>query len=175
MDEPKRNFISAMPDYMKPEYSKTAAIIKVGEITTPPGKGKRKSWRKIIVWVIVLVIAMVALVQYINAAKYGALVQVIKEDKIGVNPTGERLDFGDLPHNKDAVRTVTLASGGKTGSYIIVWKFGAISDLIKVDKNYFTLKPGTMEKLEFTVHIPNSAEYKYYKGKIIIFQIPKIW
>ena len=145
------------------------------ENSQPVESPKKRPWGKIIVWVIVIVIVIVGAVQYLNAAKYQALVQVIKEDKIGVNPTGDALDFGDLPHDKDAIRTVTLESKGNTASFIMVWKFGDISDLVKVDKNYFTLSPHSTQKLEFTVHVPNSAEVRYYSGKVVIFQIPKIW
>ena len=130
---------------------------------------------KIIIWVVVVVVGILLAIQYINAAKYQALVQVIKEDRIGVNPTGDALDFGDLPRNKSAVRTVTLKSDGDTAGYIIIWKFGDISDLLKVDRNYFTLAPHTTEKLEFSLYVPNSAEFRYYKGRTIIFQIPKLW
>lgn len=136
---------------------------------------KKMSLGKKFLLIIVLLIVVVALVQVFSAAKYSALVQVIKEDRIGVNPTGNALDFGDLPRDKSAVRTVNLVSNGNTGTYIMVWKFGGISDLIKVDKNYFTLKPHTTERLEFTAYIPNSANYQYYKGEVIIFQIPKLW
>ena len=137
----------------------------------------RRRWRigKIVLWVAIVIMLTAVAIQYINAARYPALVQVINEDKIGVNPTGDALDFGDLPRNKSATRTVTLKSEGDTASFIIVWKFGAISDLMKVDKNYFTLAPHTTEKLEFSTTIPNSAEFRYYRGKIIIFQIPKVW
>ncbi len=136
---------------------------------------KRRSIGSIILWAIVFFIVVIGLVQYLNAAKYDVLVQVIQEDKIGVNPTGEKLDFGDLPHNKSAIRKVTLVSGGNTPSYIIIWKLGEISDLIKSDKNFFTLEPHATQSLEFTAYIPNSAEFRYYKGTVIIFQIPKLW
>ena len=171
MDQDNKDFVLPTPERMKPEYSKTGTRIEVGA----PMTTKKKSWKSRIGWTIILVLVVLVLIQYFNAAKYSALVQVIAEDKIGVNPTGERLDFGDLPRNKSAVRTVTLESKGNTGSYIIIWKYGAISDFINISKNYFTLSPHTTEKLEFTVHTPNSADYKYYKGQVIIFQIPKIW
>lgn len=134
-----------------------------------------RSWKKIVLWCVLVLVGIVLVVQYINAAKYPALVQVINEDRIGVNPTGDALDFGDLPRDKSAVRTVTLESNGNTGAFVVVWKFGDIADLVKISKNYFTLEPHTTEKLEFSTYIPNSAEFKYYKGKVVIFQIPKIW
>lgn len=136
---------------------------------------KKRPVKRVVAYAVLALVVIFVLVQYINAAKYDALVQVIKEDKIGVNPTGEKLDFGDLPRDKSATRTVTLKSDGGRGAYIMIWKFGGISDLIKVSKNYFVLMPHSTEKLEFSAYIPNSAEYKYYKGKVIIFQIPKIW
>ncbi len=163
------NFIKAMPESLKP-----SGLEPEKPFNMHPEKKKRRIGR-IIVWLIVFLVVFFAVVQYLNASKYEALVQVIKEDKIGVNPTGERLDFGDLPRDKSATRNVTLSSKGSTGTYIMVWKFGDISDLLKVNKNYFTLKPGTTEKLEFSVYVPNSADYRYYRGKVIIFQIPKIW
>ena len=140
------------------------------------GVSKKKwgVWR-IAVWVVVAVVALFLIVQYLNAARYEALVQVIDRDTIGVNPTGAKLDFGDLPRDKDAVRRVNLESTGRVSSFVIVWKRGAISEFMKVSKNFFTLKPGTKEELEFTVHVPNSADYKYYKGKVVIFRIPKFW
>jgi len=175
MSDEKPDFIKQMPASTKPPHMEVniAGQEKLNnklEVTrVRHHRGRRVGW------VILLLIAVVLVVQYVNAAKYKALVQVIAEDRIGVNPTGEALDFGDLPRNKSAVRTVNLVSGGNTDSYIIVWKLGSISDLIKVDRNYFTLKAHTTEKLEFTASIPNSANYQYYKGQVTIFQIPKIW
>ncbi|MDP3735001.1 MAG: hypothetical protein Q8R39_01070 [bacterium] len=146
------------------------------EETTALRSGRRGlKLGKIVLAVAVVIVLMLVVIQYLNAAKYAALVQVTEEDTIGVNPTGDALDFGDLPHNKSAVRTVTLESAGDTPSYIIVWKFGDVSDLIKVDKNYFTLAPHTTEKVEFSLYVPNSAAYRYYRGRVIIFQIPKLW
>ena len=175
MADEKPDFISAMPNDMKPpslvKRAPTPGLLHElkTEIT------KKRSIKRIVGWVLLVLALIVLAVQYLNAAKYQALVQVIAEDKIGVNPTGERLDFGDLPRDKDAVRTVSLESKGDTGAYVMIWKFGEIGDFLKPDKNYFTVQPHTQVKVEFTVHIPNSAEFKYYKGRVVIFQIPKIW
>jgi hypothetical protein len=149
---------------------------KIGQAPIGEQPAKMK-WRigRIVLWVIVVLVLVFIAVQYLNASHYDALVQVIKEDRIGVNPTGAKLDFGDLPHNKDAIRTVDLQSSGHVSSYVIVWTRGDISDFMKVSQNFFTLKPGTKQNLEFTVHVPNSADYRYYRGKVVIFRIPKFW
>lgn len=169
--------LESMPSELKPaglaeRDSKRGLLSELkGEIL------KKRPVKNIVGWVILVLVLIFIAVQYINAEKYDALVQAIDSETFGVNPTGERLDFGDLPKDKSAVRTVSLINNSpyKVSSYIMVWKFGEIGDLIRVDKNYFTLKPGAGEKLEFTTRIPNSAELKYYKGKVIIFQIPKPW
>ncbi len=145
---------------------------------TPVGwsaAGKKKFVFKLFGYALLLALVAAITVQYLNAAKYEALVQVIPEDKIGINPTSQKLDFGDLPRDRSTVRTVTLKSDGDTPAYVMVWKFGDISDLMKVNKNYFTLDPHSSQKLDFSVYVPNSAEYRYYNGQVMIFQIPKIW
>src|SRR3989344_9481597 len=106
----------------------------VGPVAQPVNKPSKL---RLVVWIIITLIVVFLVVQYLNAARYDALVQVIEEDRIGVNPTGERLDFGDLPRDKSAVRTITLQSKGNTGAYVIVWKRGAIADLLDVNKNFF--------------------------------------
>lgn len=174
MSEQKPDFISNMPKETRPvNMQANLAGQKINQEQI--GKLKSKPWGKIIIWIIVVLVGVFLAIQYVNAAKYQALVQVINEDRIGVNPTGDALDFGDLPRNKSAIRTVDLKSSGNTASFIMVWKFGAISDLVKLDKNYFTLQPHASDKLQFSVYVPDSANYQYYKGKVIIFQIPKIW
>ncbi len=140
-------------------------------------KSHKISKFKLTLYIILSVIGIIIVVQFLNAAKYSALVQVIDENRIGVNPSGNSLDFGDLPRDKDAIRDVDLQNRSpyKIPTYVMVWKLGAIADFIKVDRNYFTVEPGQNAKLEFSIHIPNTADYKYYKGKVLIFQIPKIW
>ena len=126
--------------------------------------------------VIVIVIAAVLIAQVINAAKYRMLVSVIEsENEVRVNPLTESLDFGDISRNNGMTRYVTLKSGGNTPAYIVIWKIGEISDLVKVDKNYFTLQPGEEVKLAFEINIPPSAEVKKYSGRVWIFRLPKLF
>ena len=127
----------------------------------------------IIIGVIILVLIVV---QVINAAKYKMMLNVKAEEGIlGVSPLAESLDFGDLSRNSSAIRYVTLKSGGNTPAYIMVWKFGEISDLVKVSKNNFVLKPGEEVRLEFQIFVPPSAQVKKYTGNVWIFRLPKIF
>jgi hypothetical protein len=131
---------------------------------------------KKVLLVILAVIIFLAIVQIAVAEKYAAQVVVIEgEKKVGVNPTGERLDFGDLSADTAATRYITLKAGG-VNTYIMVWKFGPIAELIKLNKNNFTMKKGDEEKLEFTLYMPPSAPIeKKYTGYVWIFKIPNVF
>lgn len=131
--------------------------------------------KKILI-VVGAILALVVVVQIVNAAKYRMIVNVIEGENImGVNPTAEKLDFGDLSRNNGMTRYVTLQSGGGISTFVTVWKFGGASDLVKVDRNLFTLKPGEEVKLSFEMYIPPSASVQKYSGWVWIFMIPKPW
>lgn len=112
----------------------------------------------------------------LDANKYAATVRVIAgEEKVGINPTTERLDFGDLTRGKALMRTVTIQNNTPVAMYIVVAKTGAIKDLIKVNQNYFRLAPETTTKLEFNAYIPASAEVnRRYDGRVYLFKIPTL-
>jgi hypothetical protein len=113
----------------------------------------------------------------LDANKYRAQVQVIEgEGKVGVNPTTESLDFGDLSRGTSAVRRVSVSNGTRMPMYVMVWEFGSISDLMEIEPNYFRLKPGEERKIDFSTYIPASAEIgKGYRGRVYLFKVPTFW
>lgn len=132
-----------------------------------------KIFKKILI-AIAAIIVLLIVVQIVNAAKYKMVVNVVGgENVMGINPLTDKLDFGDLSKNNGMTRYVQLKNGGGISTYVIVWKSGEISDLVKVSKNLFTLKPGEEVKLAFEINIPPSAEVKKYSGRTWIFRIPK--
>jgi len=134
-----------------------------------------KTVKKIIL-IIIAIIVLLVIVQIINAAKYKMVVNVVEgENVMGVNPLADKLDFGDLSRNNGMTRYVTMKSGGKTSTYVMIWKWGSISDLVKLDRNNFVLKPGEEVKLAFEISIPPSAPIKKYSGWTWIFRLPKIF
>src|SRR3989344_1473545 len=131
---------------------------------------------KLIFAVIGLMVIFIIAVQIINAVKYKMVVNVKEGENImGVNPLADKLDFGDLSRNKGMTRYVTLKSNGSVSTFAAVLKFGEISDLVKLDKNYFVLKPNEEIKLAFEINIPPSAQTKKYSGWAVIFRLPKIF
>ncbi len=131
---------------------------------------------KLVLLIIVAIIALAIIIEVVNASKYKMLVNVVAEEGVmGVNPLGDKLDFGDLSRNNGATRVVTLQSGGRFSTYIVVWKYGSISPLVKLNNNFFTLAPGEEFKLTFELKVPPSAEVKKYSGRAWIFRIPKFW
>ena len=130
---------------------------------------------KKILLVIAAIIVLILVVQIVNAAKYKMVVNVVEGENImGINPLADKLDFGDLSRNNGMTRYVTMKSSGSISTYVIVWKFGGITDLVKLSKNLFTLKPGEEVKLAFEIQIPPSAEIKQYSGWVWIFRLPKV-
>lgn len=129
---------------------------------------------KVAIFIVIGIIAIFAIVQVINASKYEMLVNVVEgENVLGLNPTAERLDFGDLSRNNRMVRQITVANGGGMDSFVMVWKRGELSDLVEVDKNFFVVKPKEESKISFEVRIPPSAETRKYEGKVWVFRVPK--
>ncbi|HDZ54687.1 MAG TPA: hypothetical protein ENI19_02645 [Candidatus Nealsonbacteria bacterium] len=131
--------------------------------------------KKILI-VIGVILSLIVVVQVINAAKYKMVINVVEGENImGLNPLADKLDFGDLSRNNGMTRYVTLKSGGGISTFVVVWQFGEITDLVKVNKNLFTLKPGEEVKLSFEIQIPPSAEIKQYSGRVWIFRLPKLF
>jgi hypothetical protein len=137
---------------------------------------KKKNSGKIIGYGLLAIILLIAGAQILNAEKFKAQVQVIEgEKKVGVNPTTEMLDFGDLSVDTSATRVVTMKAQGMD-TFVHITKLGGISDLIKINENNFTLKKGDEKKIEFAMYMPKSAPAgNWYKGYVMIFKVPKIW
>ena len=126
-------------------------------------------------FVVFLVIAFL-FVFYValDANKYEATVRVIEgEGKVGINPTTERLDFGDLSRGTSSVRRVTIANGTFMPMYVLIWETGDIADLMELDKNSIRLAKGEEARIEFTTYMPASAQVdRIYDGRVFVFKIP---
>jgi hypothetical protein len=110
----------------------------------------------------------------LDANKYRATVLVIEgEGKVGVNPTTERLDFGDLSPGGRAVRTVSIENGTFLPVYVFALPLGSITDIMTLDKNAFVVGAHTSDKIEFSVYMPASAPVgQHLNGRVYLFKIP---
>lgn len=141
-------------------------------------KKKRKAGKvlKIIVLFATLIFVWIGAVQYLAADRYGAVVKIQKEgESIGVNPTTEKLDFGDLPKGNSLMRFITIENSGEMDVYVKIIKTGSIADLIELNRNDFVLSSGDSAKIELLLEMPISADKEEYKGKVIIFKLPKLF
>jgi hypothetical protein len=132
-----------------------------------------KTYQKV-VGIIILVVFLFVFYVVLDANKYRAMVRVISgEGRVGVNPTTEALDFGDLSRGTSAVRRVELRNGTFMPVFVMIWKTGEIASLVDVSQNYFTLEPRTDTKIEFSLFMPASAEIdKTYSGRVYLFKVP---
>lgn len=141
---------------------------------------KNRKWKfkkiiKIITYIVVLLLIWIATIQYMSADKYDAVVNVLEQnEKVGINPTSDKLDYGDLPKGKRMSRSIIIENNGDMNIYVMILKTGNISELIEISKNNFVLNSGDNEKIELPLELPISANKDKYDGKIIIFKIPKL-
>ena len=123
---------------------------------------------------IILVLFLFVFYVVLDANKYSAQVLVVEgSSKVGVNPTSESLDFGDLSRGSAMVRRVAIENGTFMPVYVMAFKTGSIASLIDIDKNFFRMSGNTEAKMEFYMYIPASAEIdKLYSGRVYLFKIP---
>ncbi len=162
-----------------PQADTSRAGAPAGDSGAVSKVAKRKGWSKKNAFVVIVIIALAwfAGVQIMAAERYRAVVNVIEGvDKVGVNPSAERLDFGDLSRDTGASRFVVLKNNGRIAKSVLVVKRGKIAELMKTSQPAkFTLKPGEEIKLEFNVRIPVSAPYGKYEGSVLLFKWPKVF
>ena len=129
-----------------------------------------------IIGIVLIIVFLCVFYLTLDANKFKATVRVVAgESVIGLNPTTERLDFGDLSRGTSAVRRVNIKNDTrlKLPMRVAVFKLGGISGLMDIDKNFFKLKAGEEAEINFTVYMPASAEIeKTYDGRVFLFKVP---
>ena len=140
---------------------------------------EKRAGRRLNAWdravgIILIVIFLFAFYVVLDANKYKMMVNIVEgAGKVGVNPTTESLDFGDLSRGTSAVRRVNIVNGTFMPVYVMAFKTGDISDLVDIDRNNFKLGSGEEAKIEFASYIPASAEIgRIYNGRVYLFKIP---
>ena len=106
--------------------------------------------------------------------------QVIAKEKgspIGINPLTDRIDFGDIPQGSTIGKTLTLENRGAVPNQIIIFVFGGIGDLVKVEPGSLTLESGETAEVHFRLTMPSSVTpERKYTGKVFILRLPMgIW
>lgn len=150
--------------------------LTLGKRVEPKRARRMKTSDKLLAFVLIIVLVFVFYLA-LDANKYSATVLVIEgEGKVGVNPTTEALDFGDLSPGTTAVRRVEIANNTSIPMFIAVLRFGSITDLMKLDQNYFVLTAGAEDRIEFSVHMPASAPIgEVLDGRVFLFRVPGPW
>lgn len=129
------------------------------------------------VWIVIFVLILwVLAMQYVVADKYAVVVNVVGESsEASAVAMADGLDFGSVPQGSSATRFVTLHNGSDHDIYVKVLELGEAARFIQSNRNGFVLGAGEGENLEFTADIPAGAKEKKYTGKIMIFEVPKLF
>ncbi len=129
--------------------------------------------RKILISLAVVVYLFVFYV-VLDANKYKAMVHIIEgAGRVGVNPTSESLDFGDISLGMSATRKVDITNQTVMPVRVLVWTTGDIEDLMNVSDKNFRVGAHSDAEIEFSTYIPASAAVdRDYEGRVYIFKIP---
>jgi hypothetical protein len=113
----------------------------------------------------------------LDANKYEAVVRVVEGTaRVGLNPTTERLDFGDLSPGTTAVRSVTIENGTGIPFFVFALRLGSITDIMEQSNNFFVMAPHAEETIEWSTYMPASAPIgEKLSGRVILFKIPGPW
>lgn len=114
-------------------------------------------------------------VEVVYAQKYRAQVQVSAKEGVGVNPTTENLDFGDMAGGTRQTRFLALENEDGRSAYVLVWVLGDISELAEIDDSSFVLEGGESKRVTLLVSVPESAPKRTFDGTVFVFRLPWFW
>lgn len=93
---------------------------------------------------------------------------------IGINPLGDRIDFGDIPQGETVSKTLIMENEGAVPNNVMVFIIGNIGDLVEVNPSSLTLEPGERVEVKFRLTMPASAPpEKKFTGKVFVLRLPK--
>ena len=125
---------------------------------------------------LVLALSLFAVVQFRWTETYSVQLIVLpavagSEPSFGINPTTERLDFGDLQPGLTETRFVTLENG-KLPNRVTIIIYGGIRDFLSVDDAFFTMDPNETRRIAFHIAVPSNAETRKHSGRVVIIRTP---
>jgi len=100
------------------------------------------------------------------------VVVVPEEDFVGLNPTTESLDFGDMSNGTAQARYLNLSNEGSLPTRVSVIVTGDVRDFVKVSDAFFTMDPGDSTRVEFTLVVPATVPEKKYTGRVLVLRTP---
>lgn len=102
------------------------------------------------------------------------VVIISRTDFVAFNPTTERLDFGDMSRGSAQTRHLTLENNGSLPTRVSIILMGEVRDFISMSDAFFTLDPGEIRQVDFTLNVPAAVEVKSYSGRVVIVRTPWI-
>jgi hypothetical protein len=122
-----------------------------------------------------LLLALFVLFEWRATITYSAQVIVIERTDeliVGINPTTERLDFGDLTQGSSQVRPLVLENSSVLPQRISIVVTGEIGQFIQISDAFFTLERGETRNVDFTLFVPPNAEPRKYSGRVLVLRAP---
>lgn len=131
---------------------------------------------KKILGIVLAAVVLFFLFTVLNTSRYKVALKVVDaENFIGINPSVDILDFGEISRDNSIVRHIDVENDGNLPAYLYVFKTGELANLLNEDKSFFLLDSGQKEKISFSAKAPYSAEARKYEGNIYIIRLPKLF
>ncbi len=134
-----------------------------------------KTKRQWATYALIALVAVFALFECRATATYSAQVVVTAatgESNIGINPTTESLDFGDLTQGLGLSKYLQVDNGGIIPVRVVIIVRGDIGPFMDVHSQSFTLTPREHRRVEFALSVPPTAAPRKYSGRVIILRFP---
>lgn len=132
----------------------------------------RRRWA---LYALLFVLALFVLFEWRATTTYSSQVIVIQRTDVlivGINPTTERMDFGDLTQGSSQVRPLVLENSGVLPWRVSIIVMGEIGQFIQISDAFFTLDRGETKNVDFTLILPPNAAPGKYSGRVLVLRVP---
>lgn len=135
---------------------------------------KWRGWQIAVVIIVFILVVLAGVLIPFTTSYSSQVIAVEAGGSIGINPSTDRIDFGDMPSGTSVAKAVTLESGGDSSASIRIFIIGGIGSLIKVEPSTsFKMEPGESQQVIFRLSMPATAvPGTKFSGRIFILRLP---
>lgn len=135
-------------------------------------KAKKKTITTLVIWffVISIIFLTASLTLSTLVQEFKNLdIQLTVANHLGFNTDMDKLYLGTVPRGNTASRPVLIENKEYEKSVVRLKVFGELKNWVTVSENNFILKKGESKTVKVEVNVPENAELKDYKSRLVIF------
>lgn len=125
---------------------------------------------------LVVIFFIILLITLIASLTCLAVIQEVKTlgiqlkvaDNMGFNTDTDRLYFGTIPRGNSGGREIIIENINYKNTRVRLKISGELKDWVTASENNFNLKEGESKRVKLEVKVPQNAELRDYKSKLLI-------